>query len=73
MLDRNRSLRWTTTRTSSKNAGTQKEEHTGTLQKRSNVPAKRISGRKRKLEDEPSGQLQARVPPRTRNKHGISE
>ena len=31
MLNRNRSLRWTTTRTSSKNAGTQKEEQTSTL------------------------------------------
>ena len=61
--DRNCSLRWTTTRTNSKNAGTRKEEQTGTLQKRSNAPAKRSSSRKRKLEDELGGQQQARGPP----------
>ena len=47
ILSRNRSLRWSTTRTNSKNAGTQKEEHTSTLQLRSNALMKRLSGRKR--------------------------
>ena len=52
ILNRNRSLRWSTTRLNSKNIDTQKEEHTNTLQLRNKVSINRLSGHKRKIEDE---------------------
>jgi hypothetical protein len=66
MLNRNRSLRWSTTRSNSKNKHTQNEEHTSTLQLRNSVSMKSLSGRKRKLEDELNILLKARLPPKTR-------
>ena len=52
ILNRNRSLRWSTTRLNSKNIDTQKEEHANTLQLRNKVSINRLSGHKRKIEDE---------------------
>ena len=52
ILNRNRSLRWSTTRTNSKNIDTQKEDHTNTLQLRNKTSINRLSGHKRKIEDE---------------------
>jgi hypothetical protein len=63
--NRNRSQKWTTTKTSSKNTGLRKEEQTGTFQLRNNQPMKRLSRQKRKLEDEPNVQLKTRIPPKS--------
>ena len=48
ILNRNRSLRWSTTRSNSKNTDTQKKEHTSTLQLNNSASMKRLSGHKRK-------------------------
>ena len=60
-MNRNRSLRWSTTRPNNKNTDTQKEEHTNTVQQRNSESMKRLSGHKRKLEDEPNILLKARL------------
>ena len=52
ILNRIRSLRWSTTRLNSKNIDTLKKEHTNTLQLRNNVSINKLNGHKRKLEDE---------------------
>ena len=59
-LDRNQSQKWTTTKTSNKNTGTRKEEQTSTLRIGNNATIKRLSNRKRKLEDVPNIQLKTR-------------
>ena len=61
ILNRNRSLRWSTTRFNSKNIETQKEEHTNTLQLRNSVSINRLNGHKRKLEDELNILLKTRL------------
>jgi hypothetical protein len=59
-LNRNRSQKWTTTKTSNNNTGTRKEEQTGTLRLGNIATMKRLSDRKRKLENEPNVQLKTR-------------
>ena len=48
-LDRNRSQKWTTTKTSNKNTGTRKEEQTSTLRIGNNATMKRLNNSKRTI------------------------